>query len=703
MLDEEEIDIFIYDVSTDKKFLFQVQQKMKCIDFLKKLEKYLDTTNIEFRYKGKLYNDNQMISFEEGDIINIYKKEERKSIKNNVIEKENEKFNVIRFSKILHLFHIKYISDRIIDIKKITNDNLRNIISELKDIFELDIDKNNNIKIKTKEKLEHNIILYANYIFSKIEEKEINYLISILEKNITYEIYSFYKLLSNYQQYQSFFEEDLLKALEKSYFEYSVTSIQLLSLNYNIKYFEESKKCPNKINKYLFHEIKNYKPIELINILSFSKKPFYGLGIYFTDQLDYIVYKIRENENKIIPVNSSFICNVSQIYYDSQLKKNISDLSFNAKELENYLTIEEIIEKYPNKKVKKNGLHFVKIKANSGQIIAENDLYNENKNGMFVGNEYIISEIEQILPLFNLEFKRKESLIIWRDPNINSNKSFLKTFKESKLIIYKGLNTNIYFESSIEKALELVKRKKYNKIILVSNIGMDLSGKRFIDIARQILGFPVVILFLSINCSHLNWIKDNYNILYTTDLKVYRKYILNYNEEDIISIKDEIEKIYKIKLTFTKDFLKFPKFLNEKEYKDIIFDEISPNIKKVTIKNIKNLNILCMDEKENIIFVPEKNIKNGSCSYVWHITILGNEITFSINNYYLGIELKDRKIIKDEFMKTWNFVNQSKYYLIHYQNKSHILTDNKNVALIENEKEKNYNQLFILNEIHDDI
>ena len=155
MLDEEEIDIFIYDVSTDKKFLFQVQQKMKCIDFLKKLEKYLDTTNIEFRYKGKLYNDNQMISFEEGDIINIYKKEERKSIKNNVIEKENEKFNVIRLSKILHLFHIKYISDRIIDIKKITNDNLRNIISELKDNYELDIDKNNNIKIKTKEKLEY--------------------------------------------------------------------------------------------------------------------------------------------------------------------------------------------------------------------------------------------------------------------------------------------------------------------------------------------------------------------------------------------------------------------------------------------------------------------------------------------------------------------------------------------------------------------
>ena len=110
-----------------------------------------------------------------------------------------------------------------------------------------------------------------------------------------------------------------------------------------------------------------------------------------------------------------------------------------------------------------------------------------------------------------------------------------------------------------------------------------------------------------------------------------------------------------------------------------------------------------MDEKENIIFIPEKNIKNGNYSYIWHITILGNEITFSINNYYLGIDLKDRKIIKDEFMKTWNFVNQSKYYLIYYQNKSHILTDNKNVALIENEKEKNYNQLFILNEIYDDI
>ena len=56
---------------------------------------------------------------------------------------------------------------------------------------------------------------------------------------------------------------------------------------------------------------------------------------------------------------------------------------------------------------------------------------------------------------------------------------------------------NVYFESCIENALEIIKRKKFNKIIIISSIGLDLSGKRFIEIARKILGFNVMVLFYS--------------------------------------------------------------------------------------------------------------------------------------------------------------------------------------------------------------
>ena len=40
---------------------------------------------------------------------------------------------------------------------------------------------------------------------------------------------------------------------------------------------------------------------------------------------------------------------------------------------------------------------------------------------------------------------------------------------------------NAYFESSLERALEIIKRKRNNKIILISNIGLDSAGKKFVE------------------------------------------------------------------------------------------------------------------------------------------------------------------------------------------------------------------------------
>ena len=62
---------------------------------------------------------------------------------------------------------------------------------------------------------------------------------------------------------------------------------------------------------------------------------------------------------------------------------------------------------------------------------------------------------------------------------------------------------------------------------------------------------------------------------------------MNYNEEGLLNLKKEIEQYYNIKLKFTKDFFDFPNFINEKEYKNIIFEEISENFKKVMMKNIE--------------------------------------------------------------------------------------------------------------------
>ena len=78
------------------------------------------------------------------------------------------------------------------------------------------------------------------------------------------------------------------------------------------------------------------------------------------------------------------------------------------------------------------------------------------------------------------------------------------------------------------------------------------------------------------------------NALYTNNADFYKDYIINYNEIGLFNLKSEIEKSYKINLIFNNDFLKFPKYINEAEYNNLIFNEISDNFKKVIIKSFSN-------------------------------------------------------------------------------------------------------------------
>lgn len=107
---------------------------------------------------------------------------------------------------------------------------------------------------------------------------------------------------------------------------------------------------------------------------------------------------------------------------------------------------------------------------------------------------------------------------------------------------------NAYFVSSTEKALEIIKRKRFNKIILISNIGLDLSGKKFVEIARKILGYDIVVLFFSNNQKHFSWLQNFPNALYTNDANFYQEYILNYNTDGLLKLKSKIEKHYGIKI-----------------------------------------------------------------------------------------------------------------------------------------------------------
>ena len=109
-----------------------------------------------------------------------------------------------------------------------------------------------------------------------------------------------------------------------------------------------------------------------------------------------------------------------------------------------------------------------------------------------------------------------------------------------------------------------------------------------------------MVLFFSNNQDHFKWLQNFPNVLYTDIIDFYQKYIKNYNKQGLINLKKEIEQTYNIKLTFTNDFLDFPKFVNSKEYKDLKFEEICPNFRRIIIKNRAYKKALFMNISGNV-------------------------------------------------------------------------------------------------------
>ena len=379
---------------------------------------------------------------------------------------------------------------------------------------------------------------------------------------------------------------------------------------------------------------------------------------------------------------------------------DIFDFSLYIPSLDHFPTYEEIIEKYPDKMVEKNGVHFIRVEPSGGRLRKREEITNDIKVGKFLAKEYIITEFDQILPLYGLTFKRNEYLIVWRDPHFLRANDYYEFLEKNKLFIYENTQFNIYCENYIEKALELIDRKKYNKIILISNIGLDLSGKRFVEIARKILGFNVIILFLSNNKTHLSLLQNFPNALFSDNIDFFKHYVLNYNEEGLINLKKKIEKYYNIKLNFDKDFLQFPKFINEGKYSDLIFEERTSCFRKIIIRNSKNKSIFCMDNEKMPYF--NSNIKTDCSLYIWYVTIIGNTITLFSNGRYLGANIYTKSVTGEKYMKIYKLekINDNEY-LIYYDNKDNILTVKGNKAILERENNDRANQKFKFIDIFD--
>ena len=666
-----------------------------------------------FLIKGSTFdesNKNEIINLEEGDKIIIMNERSDESsvftkfhVNINLNESDEER---IPLNGILRLILIKHIASNI-DANQIESDEIKKIILELQKDIKMKDNPQEDIKTNLEQNDGNNILAYSNYVCSIINDNIIYDLLSHVSSKKKNDILKYWSVLSNYEPFNKLFEVELFKAIERSYFDYSLIGLSLYQQTNRKKFIETMEKCPNLVVRYLFHGTQ-LDPISKIitNGFLYTRKAFYGMGIYFSDMLDYVSFysggknydSRRDNFGSILEVNDTFSCVSAEVYYNKSKKREIYDYSLFVDELDHFPTYQELKRDYPNQMVENQGIHFARVEPNQGQIRKKEEIEDDIKEGRFIGTEYVITEMDQILPLYGLKFKRNEYFVIWRDNHFKGDNDYSDYLKERKLFIYEIAKMNAYFESSLEKALEIIKRKKSNKIILISNIGLDKAGKKFVEVARKILGFNVMVLFFSANPDHFSWLQEFPNALYTSNEDFYQKYILNYNEKGLLDLKKEVEECYDINLKFEDNFLKFPKFVNFAEYNEIKFNEKSPNFKKVTIKNSKTKSILCMDNNRKPCFksISDLDVKK----YIWYVTLMNGEITLYSNDSYLGGNVDSKKATGEEFMQRFKYeeIKNNKYteYLIYYNDKNNVLTVSGNQAILQSVSNNNEYQKFKL-------
>ena len=425
-----------------------------------------------------------------------------------------------------------------------------------------------NIKENIKKVLLKNkgssIINFSNYVDDIIDNNKINQILNLLSINDLKEMKDIRYRLSKYDKYIKFFNKEFEKNKKESFLEFSIISLVVIEREDLEKFEVEREKCQNRIEKILYHGT-SVEPISSILTNYYRKssgagKSINGKGVYFTDSLDYGWFYggidgNRANFSGIPKVDDTFTVIINYIYYDRNGFKQVKDSS---------------------RTPAKNQINFAYAGARSERI-------NQPNKNKFFATEYVINDLDQICPFMSATLKREEFCIIWRDNNFSSkpvyNNKFDQIFKsflkERMAYINQVAKYNIYPCDTTEEALELVNRKKYNKIILISNVGTDMGGKKFIDKAREIIGNNVIVLFLAYRNDHLNWIKNYKNALFSNEPKFYEEYLQCFDEKDIkYNIRlliGKLEACYNVKFNFDNNYLDYPYFKNDGKYTELIF------------------------------------------------------------------------------------------------------------------------------------
>ena len=478
-------------------------------------------------------------------------------------------YSYIELHGLLKLCLLKEISPKLNDyqIKQ-----LPEIVAKIMKILKFGYSNDSNIQKNIKDVLEKmrgsNIISFSSYVNEIINSNELNNITNLLKNDELNEINDIKNRLSIYNEHTKQFEIEFEKAKRNSIFEFSIVSLVIIEREEYIKFEKGKNNCPNIVDKILFHGT-NIDPISniLTGYFNKSKKKgtsIFGEGVYFTDLLDYCWYYggprgNRENINKIPKINDTFTLIACSTYYDQKGFRRVKDNKYTPK---------------------KNEINFAYVGSGTEALI------NPDKR-KFYGTEYVIWDLDQICPFISAKLERQEYCIIWRDTNFTSkpihfnefDNKFKKFLKEKIKYIEQIAKYNVYPCETTEEALNLIRRKKYNKIILISNAGG--GGREFVIEARKIIGNNVIALFVAYMVDHLKWIKDFPNSFFSNESSFDEKYIECFNDTNTDNVKKKIntliksmENHYQVRFNFNDKYLYFPLYeesMKKGKYSDLTF------------------------------------------------------------------------------------------------------------------------------------
>ena len=412
-----------------------------------------------------------------------------------------------------------------------------------------------------------NILELAN----EIEIKDFENFIEKLSLDANEQQNNHQKFIIRLEKYNKLFDEEVEKALQNSVFEYKIIHIFVVYKD-DSYYSTEKNKCENIVKKILFHGT-NVNAVTGILSSQFrdAGRHILGIGSYFTDSLDYAGYYAKETKKySIIPkVGESFSVVGSEIYYDPTKIDIVYDGS------------KEDIE------VEKNGVRCAYADYDTGIM----NKFAIDGYKQFKATEFLITDKSQILPLYGITLKRVEYLIIWRDINFNPSnpngfpqQDFLKMQKfhrKIKSFTLRDVNAKIYQMLNDDDALALLKRKKYNKVVIITN-GYN-EGQNFILKSRQIIGGNPIAAVSSYNvANHIGWVKNMENVLLLNGQDFHEKFFdcVKRNDAELYEeLRKEIIQYYQKEIPdfylneSTYNLFNFPNFKKDGDFGELYFND----------------------------------------------------------------------------------------------------------------------------------